>query len=125
MIIQHAPVTLGDSLPPAPPTSVTPPAPKSAIPHFIQKPPRFVTKFQFRKLFTTAERMAIDNAQYSSKFTPQIKAALFTMQKDLEVSGEVDLHLKDVWDGVYFLAQVGIITMARAARILNNLQPAI
>ena len=118
-IVQHAPITLGDK-PPAPPSQ---PTPTSAIPHFVQKPPRIVTKFQFRKLFTTSERMAIDNAQYSSKFTPQIKAAIFTMQKDLEVSGEVDLHLKDVWDGIYFLVQVNILTLARATRILNNLQP--
>ncbi len=94
----------------------------NAIPPFEQQPPLILTKFQFRKLFTLAERMAIDNIQYSSA-PGQVKAAVTTMQVDLQVSGEVDLHLKDTNDGVRYLAAVGLLTVARAKRILQNLPP--
>ena len=45
------------------------------------------------------------------------------MMRDLEVSGEVDLHLLDVIQGVQFLKQIGILTAVRATRILANLPP--
>jgi hypothetical protein len=93
------------------------------IPPFVQQPPLVLTKFQFRKLFTLAERMAIDNIQYSGSTPASVKAAVNTMQLDLQVSGEVDLHLKDTNDGVRFLASVGLITVPRAIRILQNLPP--
>jgi hypothetical protein len=85
--------------------------------------PLILTKFQFRKLFTTSERMAIDNAKDNPNLSSAIKNAVFTLQKDLEVSAEVDLHLKDTIDGVHFLVNAGLVTAPRAARILANLMP--
>jgi hypothetical protein len=67
--------------------------------------------------------MSIDNAQYSSKLSAQQKAAIFTMQKDMEVSAEVDLHMLDVIQGVQYLVSVGILSADRAARILSNQAP--
>ena len=85
--------------------------------------PLILTKFQFRKLFTLEERTLIDNIQYNTNFSGSVKAVVNTMMRDLEVSGEVDLHLLDVIQGVQFLKQIGILTAARATRILANQQP--
>ena len=85
--------------------------------------PLILTKFQFRKLFTLEERTLIDNIQYNTNFSGSVKAVVNTMTRDLEVSGEVDLHLLDVIQGVQFLKQIGILTAARATRILANQQP--
>ena len=82
-----------------------------------------ITKFQFRKLFTVAERIAIDNAQYSTKLTGTQKATIATMQKDLDSSGDVRLGTADVSLGIGYLVSVGLLTQARAARILANLDP--
>lgn len=85
--------------------------------------PLVLTKFQFRKLFTLAERTTIDNIQYNPNFSNSVKAVVNTILRDLEVSGEVDLHLVDVVQGVNFLKQIGILTDVRCARILANLPP--
>lgn len=85
--------------------------------------PLILTKFQFRKLFTLEERTLIDNIQYNTNFSGSVKAVVNTMMRDLEVSGEVDLHLLDVIQGVQFLKQIGILTAVRATRILANLPP--
>jgi hypothetical protein len=89
----------------------------------ISAEPLMLTKYQFRKLFTLAERTAIDNIQYNSAFSGSIKATVTTLQKDLEVSGEVDLHLVDTISGVKFLESIGLIKAGRAARIIANLPP--
>lgn len=82
-----------------------------------------ITKFQFRKLFTTAERMAIDNAQYNTALSGTQKAAIATMQKDLDSSGNVELGTPDVSFGIGYLVSVGLLTSARASRVLANLPP--
>lgn len=85
--------------------------------------PLIITKFQFRKLFTIEERTLIDNIQYNTNFSGSVKAVVNTLMRDLEVSGEVNLHLPEVIQGVNFLKQIGILSTVRAARILANLQP--
>lgn len=82
-----------------------------------------ITKFQFRKLFTQAERVTIDNIQYNQNFSGTVKAIIATSQKDMEVSNVVVLNSPDVIAGVNFLASIGIITADRAKRILANQQP--
>lgn len=82
-----------------------------------------ITKYQFRKLFTLAERVAVDNAQANPNIAAQHKATLVTIMKDLEVSGVVELHNPDVAQGVRFLEQVGLIATGRADCILSNLPP--
>jgi hypothetical protein len=120
VFIQHTPIVLGGDTPPPPAAPLPTPAP--VIAPFVAKAPLVLTKFQFRKLFTLTERMDIDNIA-SSSMSSQVKRAVTTLQKDLEVSGEVDLHLRDVYDGIYLLVSVGILSRARGDRILSNLPP--
>ena len=114
-IVTRPPVSVGGNTPPGPGGEPGGSGGSST--------PLILTKFQFRKLFTLAERMKIDNLQYSSSTPATVKAAVATMQMDLNVSGEVDLHLPDTISGVRYLASVGLITTARADRILANLAP--
>jgi hypothetical protein len=93
------------------------------LPSVTPTTPLVLTKYQFRKLFTLAERTAIDNIQYNAAFSGSIKAAVTTLQKDLEVSGEVNLHLADTIAGVKFLESVGLVGPGRGNRILSNLPP--
>jgi len=81
---------------------------------------RILTKYQFRKLFTFNERVAIDNFSANPGISPQNKAVLSTIMKDLEVSGEVQLDNPDVAAGVQFLETVGLLGTGRAAQILAN-----
>jgi len=82
-----------------------------------------LTKFQFRQLFTFAERVQIDNLQYSDKVPGAVKAAVFTFQKDMELSSVVELGSPAVTAGVMFLTQIGLLAPKRADRILANLEP--
>jgi hypothetical protein len=81
---------------------------------------RQVTKFEFRQLFTLAERIQIDNAGSNMSLTPQARGAVVTLLKDLEVSGVVDLDLPQLVRGVQFLVTIGLLTANRAAQILAN-----
>jgi len=118
-LIQPGAKTLGGTSPDAA-TATTVVLPTVTVPN---PTPLILTKFQFRKLFTTAERVIIDNIQFSSNFSTAVKFTVTTMQKDLENSGDVDLHLIDVVQGVTFLYQIGILTQVRMNRILANLPP--
>ena len=82
-----------------------------------------LTKYQFRKLFTFTERVAIDNFSANPSISAQNKAILSTIIKDLEVSGEVQLWNPDVAASITFLEQVGLLRTGRAARILSNQEP--
>ena len=83
-----------------------------------------LTKYQFRKLFTLNERIAIDSAPVNPNIPAQYRAALTTMAKDLEVSHEVQLTANpDVAVGVNTLEQLGLIGAGRAAQILANQPP--
>jgi hypothetical protein len=82
-----------------------------------------LTKFQFRQLFTFEERVKIDNLQYSDKVPGAVKAAVFTFQKDMELSSVVELGSPAVTAGIMFLNQIGLLTIKRADRILANLRP--
>lgn len=82
-----------------------------------------VTKYQFRKLFTFNERVAVDNAPTNTAIPAQYRAALYTMLKDLELSAQVELNNPDVAAGVQMLEQLGLIGVGRAARILSNQPP--
>ena len=53
----------------------------------------------------------------------QNKAVLSTIIKDLDVSGEVQLDLPDVAQGIGFLEQIGLIGTGRAAQIISNSPP--
>jgi hypothetical protein len=80
-------------------------------------------RYEFRKLFTLNERVAIDNVQTNPTISTQHKAILFTISKDLDTATEVQLYNPDVISGVGLLEQVGLIAPGRAAQILTNQTP--
>jgi hypothetical protein len=82
-----------------------------------------ITKYEFRKLFTLNERVAVDNVQSNTNIPANYKAILLTMAKDMELSASVDLSNPDVISGVQLLEQLGLIGAGRSARILSNLPP--
>lgn len=85
--------------------------------------PITITKFQFRQLFTTAEKVLIDNIATNDAFSAQVKAMINTFMEDLRQSGEVILNSQPVINGVGYLEAVGIIAAGRKERILANLPP--
>lgn len=82
-----------------------------------------ITKYEFRKLFTLLERVAIDNVQINPAVPANFKAMLLTMAKDMELSAEVILSNPDVAAGVGLLEQLGLIGIGRAQAILSNTAP--
>lgn len=83
-----------------------------------------LTKYQFRKLFTLSERVAIDNAPTDPNIPAQYRAMLLTITKDLDLSSEVFLTTNpDVAAGVGLLEQLGLIGPGRGAQILANQLP--
>lgn len=83
-----------------------------------------LTKYEFRKLFTLAERVAIDSAPTNANIPAQYRAMLLTITKDLDLSSEVFLTNPDVAAGLAMLEQLGLIGPGRAAQILANQPPA-
>jgi hypothetical protein len=79
-----------------------------------------LTKYEFRKLFTLNEKVAIDNCQTNATIPAQYKAILVSVMKDLELSAVIHLDNPDVAAGVNLLVSVGLLTAPRAAEILSN-----
>jgi hypothetical protein len=82
-----------------------------------------ITKYEFRKLFTLAERIAIDSAPSNTAIPANYRAMLITMNKDMELSQSVFLTNPDVAAGVGFLETLGLIAPGRAAEVLSNTPP--
>lgn len=82
-----------------------------------------LTRYEFRKLFTFAERVAIDSSPTNTAIPANYRAMLTTLLKDLELSGEVQLYNPDVQAGVGMLEQLGLIGTGRALQILSNTPP--
>ncbi|OIO69614.1 MAG: hypothetical protein AUJ56_07310 [Zetaproteobacteria bacterium CG1_02_49_23] len=118
LVIQKNKIVVGQSVNPVVPDRQPGPAVVTTPTRSLE-----ITRVQFRKLFTLEERMVIDNAQYNPAFTGSVKAAIATMQKDMEVSATVDLYLPDTIAGVNYLVSVGVLNAVRAERILSNLPP--
>ena len=112
-IVQKGNVTLGN------PTPTTPETPTDGT----TVTPIILTKFQFRQLFTTAEKVLIDNLAANDAYSSQVKAMINTFMEDLRQSGEVILTSQPVINGVTYLEAVGIIAAGRKERILANLPP--
>lgn len=84
-----------------------------------------LTKYEFRKLFTFNERVAIDNVQSNTNIPLNYRMMISTFLKDLEVSGSVFLTTNaDVAAGLNLLEQLGLIAAGRATQILANQPPA-
>jgi len=82
-----------------------------------------ITRYEFRKLFTMAERVAIDNVQSNTTVSANNKAMLLTIAKDMELATTVGLTNPDVIAGVNLLETLGLISVGRAAAILSNTPP--
>lgn len=82
-----------------------------------------LTKYQFRQLFTLAERVAIDNVSLNTTIPANYKAILVTILKDLELSEIVNLDLPSVASGIALLQQLGLLAEGRAEQILANEPP--
>jgi hypothetical protein len=82
-----------------------------------------ITKYEFRKLFTLNERVAVDNVQSNTNIPANYRAILLTMAKDMELSAVVDLTNPDVMSGTQLLEQLGLLAVGRSATILANLPP--
>jgi hypothetical protein len=82
-----------------------------------------LTKYEFRKLFTLTEKVAIDNFQSNGAIPANYKAILFSVMKDLELSQVIHLDNPDVISGVGLLVTLGLLTAPRAAAILSNTAP--
>jgi hypothetical protein len=79
-----------------------------------------LTKYEFRKLFTLNEKVAIDNVQANAAIPANYRAILVSVMKDLELSQVIHLDNPDVINGVTLLVQLGLITTARKDQILSN-----
>jgi hypothetical protein len=79
-----------------------------------------LTQYQFRHLFTTAERVGIDNASTNTNIPAQYRAQLVTVMKDLELSSVVQLSNPQLAVGLGFLVQLGLLAANRPAQILSN-----
>lgn len=82
-----------------------------------------LTRYEFRKLFTFNERVAIDSSPTNTSIPANYRAMILTLLKDLELSGEVQLWNPDVQQGIGLLEQIGLIGPGRAAQILSNTPP--
>ena len=83
-----------------------------------------LSKYEFRKLFTLDEKVAIDNVQSNVSIPANYKAILVSVVKDLELSQIIHLDNPDVINGVGLLVTLGLLTSDRRDLILSNTAPA-
>lgn len=83
-----------------------------------------LTKYEFRKLFTFNERVAIDSAPSNTNIPANYRAMIATFMKDLEMSGAVFLTSNpDLPAGLGLLENLGLLASGRVAQILANQPP--
>ena len=78
-----------------------------------------LTKYQFRKLYTFNERVAIDNVDTNPNISAQHRAIVRTIMNGLNTSGEVQMYNPDVLAGVALMEQLGLIGPGRGAQIMS------
>ncbi len=86
-------------------------------------PPTLLTKYEFRKLFTFEERIAVDNAPSNTSLPENIRMAFVTILNDLNAAEGIDLSNSDVIASVQLTEQVGLIGAGRAAQVLSGVKP--
>ena len=82
-----------------------------------------LTKYQFRKLYTFNERVAVDNVDTNPNISAQHRAIVRTIMNDLNTSGEVQMYNPDVLAGVTLMEQLGLIGPGRGAQIISMTPP--
>lgn len=85
--------------------------------------PTLLTKYEFRKLFTFEERIAVDNASTNQSLPAEVRMAYVTIMNDLNTAEGIDLTNSDVIRSVNFTEQVGLIGPGRAAQVLSGIRP--
>jgi hypothetical protein len=83
----------------------------------LPAPSRIVTKLEFRRRLTLTERITADSAVDNPAYPAEARAALKTMQIDLQLANEIDLDDADVVAGLNLLVTLGILTTERVAEI--------
>ena len=78
----------------------------------------FLTKLQFRLLFTLTELVAIDNYQTNTSLSSDQKNMLNTIMANFAAAEDISLTDPATIQGVNYLATAGLITTARAAQVL-------
>jgi len=78
----------------------------------------FLTKLQFRLLFTLTELVAIDNYQTNASLSSDQKNMLNTIMANFAAAEDISLADPATVQGVNYLATAGLITTARAAQVL-------
>lgn len=78
-----------------------------------------LSRLEFRRLFTFAERMAIDNAVQGA-MTDLEFATFRTLMKDFDAAQDIHLSHLDVIMGVGVLEEMGFIAAGRAEEILTS-----
>ena len=78
-----------------------------------------LTRLAFRRMFTFAERMAIDNAVQGAMSNTEF-ATFRTLLKDFDAAEDVHLSNLDIIMGVQFLEEQGFIAAGRAEEILTS-----
>lgn len=82
--------------------------------------PVFVSKYTFRTRFTFDERLGIDSFDSNVTLTDEQKQNILTITKDFDSAQEIDLALQETIDGVNYLETAGLLTVGRAAEILDT-----
>lgn len=84
----------------------------------FNNPTRLLNKRQFRNLFTTEEKIKIDNYE-TSNIPEETKSHIRTMMNDLDATPIVDLDLNEVQLAIRLLAVIGLISATRAEEIIS------
>lgn len=93
---------------------------ETANPQYLTHPQkRVLTRLEFRRRFTLAERVAVDDAPNNPALPAQARAAARTLLTDLSLAEEIDLNDPDVAQGLQFFASLGLIAPERVAQILG------
>lgn len=79
---------------------------------------RILTHLEFRRRFTQAERIAVDNYASNTSLTAAQKATFCTLLEDMRVASGINLDDPGTIMGVKYLEQCGLIAVGRAAEIL-------
>ncbi|WP_404377812.1 hypothetical protein [Vreelandella aquamarina] len=85
------------------------PTPPQRVPPRVTK----LTRLEFRNRFTTAEKVALENAR-------ETNAMVRVFFDDLAAAEYVDIEEEAVVEGVQYLESQGLIAEGRAAEILNG-----
>ena len=76
------------------------------------------SRMEFRKLFTLAELLVIDNCEFSDSLTIEQKSIMATIKKNLEMVERIKLSDNDTVFGIDYLVSLGLLTQERANDIL-------